>query len=545
MLQIEEIEFASLPKFSKLFLDFVAGAQYFYSRFPANATVFSSGGKDYLKEIAKSVAARRDILLNAIRGTMKDVELSPAQKAHLEKMESGEALTVTAGQQIGFLGGALYSFLKGHSAVGIAERLGEIHPDCYFAPVFWIEDNDHDAAEISYAYFADGPSGLLRITHGFARAAARAPASELMFGADVEKALEAALEALPNTLIKGEISAFLNSLYKPGAKPLDVFIQLLQRALGQTGLLFISASKARESGVWRELIEFELSTAGLSRKLIEKANSEIAANGYKIQAKASDVNLFLHRDGGRHSIELNREDNSFSAHGFRFTLEDLRNGKLTASDFSPKVLARPVFQSYLLPDAAIIGGPGEIGYLTQIKELYAHFGVEQPAVAPRLSATFVPKRVARFLDKQGLAAMYFMKDFSEIEKELMARLGDEELDKTYKFCTDQITDAFERFSEFAKHIEPSLERSAAGAAHKSLDQLEHLYKKVSSLQKKSFSDTFEKYRKVHSWLFPGNGLQERSLNAAAIFNESSPEQLTKLLRVIAKSDKRRHYMVYL
>ena len=71
----------------------------------------------------------------------------------------------------------------------------------------------------------------------------------------------------------------------------------------------------------------------------------------------------------------------------------------TPEHFSPNVLLRPLVQDTLFPTVAYVGGPSELVYLGQLKEVYEHFGLPMPLVYPRASATLVDSAAARFLTR--------------------------------------------------------------------------------------------------------------------------------------------------
>lgn len=72
-------------------------------------------------------------------------------------------------------------------------------------------------------------------------------------------------------------------------------------------------------------------------------------------------------------------------------LEPLWTALRTAPQtLSPNVLLRALVQDFLLPSVAHVVGPGEIGYLIELRSLRAAWDIPEPALVPRLSATLVP-----------------------------------------------------------------------------------------------------------------------------------------------------------
>ena len=57
--------------------------------------------------------------------------------------------------------------------------------------------------------------------------------------------------------------------------------------------------------------------------------------------------------------------------------------------FSPNVLLRPVVQDTLFPTVCYVAGPNELAYLAQLKPIYERFGVPEPLMVPRATATLL------------------------------------------------------------------------------------------------------------------------------------------------------------
>ncbi len=63
---------------------------------------------------------------------------------------------------------------------------------------------------------------------------------------------------------------------------------------------------------------------------------------------------------------------------------------------------RPVYQSQLLPDVAVVGGLAEVAYGMQLPGVFARLGLEQPIVVPRDSALVMPGRWSGLAAKAGV-----------------------------------------------------------------------------------------------------------------------------------------------
>lgn len=99
----------------------------------------------------------------------------------------------------------------------------------------------------------------------------------------------------------------------------------------------------------------------------------------------------LHRVGDRLRAGREGEERALAA-----WLEEL---EAAPERFGPNVALRPVLESWLLPVGATVLGPGELGYWSQLPDLFALHRVGMPAVRPRHGWLLVEGKVRKVLDK--------------------------------------------------------------------------------------------------------------------------------------------------
>ena len=106
---------------------------------------------------------------------------------------------------------------------------------------------------------------------------------------------------------------------------------------------------------------------------------------------------------GRERLQAVR--GGFSLRRTRRTLSRRSLGSLIESSpeaVSPNVLLRPVVESYLFPNLAYVGGPGELAYLGQLEGLFKRHGTARPIAFPRASLMVVEAKVERVLEWCGI-----------------------------------------------------------------------------------------------------------------------------------------------
>lgn len=537
--------FKDLPGFSDLFIDFIGRQPFFKERFRMNQQLFYSS--EILSERADSFE-RRDVLCGAIKETMQNVVLSESQERNLKNLCNNKTLATITGQQVGFLGGPLYTLFKAMSAIRLAEQLENEYKtsnaNLNFVPVFWIEDNDHDSLEASKISIIDSKNEPCDFYASSSKQSGdRKTVSNLELRNDIADEIEKLTSALPETPFKEELVQKIKHIYAPGKSWRDAFVELMQYILADTGILFLSASLLRRSGVWSDLVKKELESIGTSTSLVNLANTILDINGYHIQAKTSDINLFYHENGERLKIEENsNESQKYRIGEKEYHYKELRElAEEHPERFSPNVLLRPVFQDFAIPTIAYISGPSEIGYASQIRELYKFFDVFMPAFIPRHSATILSPRVKRFLKSSKLDQKYFMRPWQEIEAELAGEIADADIENAIDHAEKHIDEDLKKIESEIGRIDKNYEQSVRAVKAKIDKLMDQLRKKAISAQKKQKSDEFAKYRQANSLIYPGGTLQERYISPVYFINQMGLEEFKEKLTELTFLESNRHW----
>jgi uncharacterized protein YllA (UPF0747 family) len=121
---------------------------------------------------------------------------SPALEAAARLARPGTVAVVT-GQQAGLFGGPLYTLLKAVTAVQLA-RWVEAELRTPAVPIFWVESEDHDWAEVRSATLLDRQASLASLTAIDPPGAGLRPVPALTFSEN-EPVMEALSACLPPT----------------------------------------------------------------------------------------------------------------------------------------------------------------------------------------------------------------------------------------------------------------------------------------------------------------------------------------------------------
>ncbi|MDI1800966.1 bacillithiol biosynthesis BshC, partial [Staphylococcus aureus] len=84
--------------------------------------------------------------------------------------------------------------------------------------------------------------------------------------------------------------------------------------------------------------------------------------------------------------------------------------------FSNNVVTRPLMEEWLFNTVAFVGGPSEIKYWAELKDVFELFDVEMPIVMPRLRITYLNDRIEKLLSKYNIPLEKVLVDGVEGER---------------------------------------------------------------------------------------------------------------------------------
>jgi uncharacterized protein YllA (UPF0747 family) len=225
------------------------------------------------------------------------------------------------------------------------------------------------------------------------------------------------------------------------------------------------------------------------------------------------LSLFLVENDRRRALAVSGEGSAATIEargaGTKYGIDSLL-ARLAASpqDASPGVMLRPIAQDHVLPTIAYVGGPAEVAYHAQIGPSYAHFGVPRPVIFPRPSLTLIDSAAARAMEAESLSFEDLQTDVETLLAGY-ARSANPEVEAAFSAARQSVESGFEKLESA---LDATLRGAAQSAKGRALHQIEGLSEKAMRAMKRQDATRSERLRRTRDLVFPGGGLQERSLS---------------------------------
>lgn len=468
----------------------------------------------------------------------------------IERLKDDDSVVVIGGQQAGLLTGPLYTVNKIISMITYAKEQEE-KLNIPVIPVFWIAGEDHDYDEINHIYILKDHK-LYKHTSTQQLYLKRSIAH---VNIDQEKTLRW-LEVAFRDLVETEHTKHLYDIFvdclQQSNTYVDFFARIIFQLFPKEGIVLINSAdralRQLESKWFVEMIERQ---EQISNAVYDTVQS-LQQNGYPIQLDVdrNDVHLFYHDDNNER-ILLKKEEDYFKGKNDEVVLskdELITVAKESPERLSNNVVTRPMMQELLFPTLVFFGGDGEISYWVALKSAFFMLNeqLQLPPVMPRLSFTYVTKRIEKLLDSRNIEIEHVINDGIEEEKINWLRTQKHPpLDLLFKEVKQKVDDIHRPIREYAKEVSTDLGQEAE-------KNLQYIYKNLSYLENKITQKLTEKYKRSLSQfeeisyaLKPNSLLQERIWNPLPFINQYGIDLFQRLIDEFDFSVEEQHHIVYL
>ncbi|MDP4114919.1 MAG: bacillithiol biosynthesis cysteine-adding enzyme BshC [Bacteroidota bacterium] len=504
------INFRDIPGHQNLFLDFLYefdNVKDFYDKNFRDVDKFEG----YFSAFNEFNAGKQFKIGNYIAKQYKDFSASDLTQSNIDALSFNNTLAVVTGQQLGLLGGPLYTIYKIITAIKLAEKYNDKYANFNFVPVFWLEGDDHDFAEVSYVNIINKLGELATITYndGLDAEINRGSVGNIVFNENIKAFINEFIENLRDSEFIPAIKSQIEELYKPGATYKQAFKQLIFNLFDKYGLVIFDPQDPEVKKLLVPIFQNEISDFRHNTNILVERSARLE-EVYHAQVKVKPINLFYSLDGGRYLIEPGENEFKLKGKRKKFTYEELmKTIQNEPENFSPNVLLRPVCQDYLLPTAFYVGGPGEIAYSAQVNPLYEIYKVPSPILYPRGSATLFEKNVPAFLERYNINVNEMFIVPEELKLKVLNSIADIKLDALYEKSVEEIDLIFDRIKESLFSIDKTISDAGEKYRQKTLSGLNEFKLKAIDAQKRKYDVVLKQFEKVSTSIMPDGILQER------------------------------------
>ncbi|WP_018664087.1 bacillithiol biosynthesis cysteine-adding enzyme BshC [Heyndrickxia acidiproducens] len=524
-MELENLSIPATNRFASLYLEQKPPVKDFFHYDIMAPSVF----RRRLEDIQKRTF-NRERLADCIEQYMKKFSITPEVRQSLQKLRQQNAVVVIGGQQAGLLTGPLYTIHKLVSVIQLAQKQEQaLHLPV--VPVFWIAGEDHDYLEVNHVYVEE-ERNLLKVSYAEGPLQKKMISDTKLDPAHLKKWIHKVFEHFGETAHTRTVLSKLDAIADRAENMTEAFAMTVHELFHAYGVLLIDSADPKlrklETPFFEKIIDhFDEITEAVHAQQEEIARYEFPK---AIDISADALNLFYYDGHERILLEYNRAKNGFSGKNGRvfFTKAEL----LALCSSKPEVLSnnvvtRPLMQEWLFPTLAFIGGPGEIAYWGELKQVFEQFGFSMPPLVPRLNITLLERSVQSDIEELALDTGAVLKrGTTEERQQYWDAIKDDTLEGLIRETETMLSSQYDKIlAAIGKGLQPLARKNLS--FH--LGQLAFLERKANEEIKRKHDVMLEKYARIERALRPEGTPQERVWNVFYFINQYGGEFINALM----------------
>jgi bacillithiol synthase len=472
----------------------------FYNEFPDEKGFLKTiGSNPYSqfkrKELVDILSAQHKLVKNTTKNTFSNIH----------KLANKNCYTVTTGHQLCLFTGPLYFVHKIISTIKLAESLKHKFSDHEFVPVYWMASEDHDFEEVNHFHYHDKKIKWESKQTG-------------AVGHFDTRELTSILQELKNLVGKSvnadRLTALFEEVYLQHANLSGATRYLVNELFGKFGLIVVDGNDKQFKKQFTEYFKKDI-FENLPFNHVNQSNEHLLKLGYHVQVNPRRINSFFLEKDSRTRIDRNNLGFVLTGTQHVFTeneLEQIIND--SPEKISPNVVTRPLYQQTILPNLAYVGGPGELAYWLQYKQMFDALKIFFPLLVPRNFVTIIDPSVMNRMQKLNFSESDVFKSENDLIRQILES-------KNISFDTDKekkdITGLFLKLNTRISELDPTLKGKVSAVEHRVLKGLDDIAAKAIKAHKRKISTETEQIKKIKESLFPGNLPQERYENFSSFY----------------------------
>jgi bacillithiol biosynthesis cysteine-adding enzyme BshC len=472
---------------------------------------------------------------------------SEKAKKYLKDLEKPDSVILITGQQLGLFASPLYTIYKILSTIKLSEDLNKRDNTYRYVPVFWLETEDHDFREINHFGIYDRQFQPRLLTY---EGTDHGKASLRHY--QLESSITSFISEIKENLIDTEFSADLfqkiEGIYKPQTEWTSAIRFLLKGMLEIKGLLFFHPGAGEIKKLSVDFFSQLLIRANELRRSFEIQSDNLISKGYHNQVKNIPGQTFIHieqENNQREHLYTNGDGYFFKNSDKKYTQDEiLKKIQEDPSSISSTVVSRPLLQSWLLPVAGYIAGPGEIAYWSQLGQMFANLDLVMPVLYPRISTTIIEPKIAKYLNRYSIDVEKMpLKNKQFIEGYIKQQSSNDE-DNPFKRINRLLGDEEAKVKSYLESLDPTLVDLGIKSIERMNQTLENLENRVIKIKEQKNTQLTNHLQQIHTSFFPQELPQERYLTLVYYLNKFGPKIVDTLYTELS-IEKFDHQLLYL
>lgn len=470
----------------------------------------------------KSVSVDRTLLADVLKEQYArcihfDQNDQKVQK-NIELLNLENTFTITTGHQLNLFTGPLYFIFKIVTTINLARELAIQFPEKKFVPIYWMASEDHDFAEINHTYIHGKKIVWEQNAHG---------ATGQIDLSTIEQTVKIYTGTLGISEHAKELATLIIDAYTKHVNLADATRYLVHHLFRNQGLVILDANhpelkKEFDSIILRDIIEQN------SFKAINQSNQKLNAIGIEAQVNPRQINFFYLSDQLRERLIFKDHRYQVLNTTISFSEQELRTEIQNHPErFSPNVVMRPLYQEFILPNIAYVGGGAEIAYWLQLKQNFNHYRVDFPILILRNSALIISEKLDAKLTKLDLGLSDIFSRLDSLQKEWILRHTTHQLNLNSEWQAFEVI--FEKTKMRVSQIDTTLGPSTEAVKMRLHKTLQNLEKKLIKAEKRNHNDALLAIKNIKDELFPKGILQERSENFGSFYTKYGKHFIDSLI----------------
>ena len=411
---------------------------------------------------------------------------------NVEALRDPTTFCVIGGQQVGFLGGPVYTAYKIMNVIRLAQRLQD-ELGVRVVPLLWLASEDHDFYEINFLHYVKGDGEIGRVSFSWDKVGH--PIARL----EVHEGVQRAFAEYFDCLTPGPHRESVRTLFAPrGGESYSTWhTRLWCDLFSQHGLVLVEPWVLRPAA--GDFFRFALEHSQEIDARLEDVSRRLLEAGYQPLLTAGQAgHLFALDDQGRR-LRVGNPGGCWS-----------QVAECCPERLSTDAALRPLLADAMLPVLGDVLGAGEIAYQAMLKPLHELFGVPQPVLFPRKHYTVVGPHEAKLLRRYCITAEEVLTGRLR-PAEAWQRIVTRSEAEPFAAARAAVREALSPLKPQVERVDPSLGRTWVGALTQCLRALDKLEERTERARLSQLGYARRHLRALTNLLLPKGRLQERML----------------------------------